>query len=552
MTAPLGPSSQYATSIPYTQRVKGDVSNLSASTEDLERVKAYALYEDMYYNRPENFKVFLNGDNNDPVYVPSAKKIVEAMNRFLCKNFSFVVTPKDNPTAEAELTMAMNNLFKREKMDSKFANQKRMGLIRGDAMFYIVGDPLKEEGSRISIYELNPGNYFPIKDPNNKEKIIGCHIVEVVRDPREKDDKTKTVARRRTYLKSGVTYNQGLSQYESAPTPSTGVWTEVTHWEIGKWDDRNLKKEDLEQVKGGPDVAMFQLPPEITSLPVYHWQNIRMESGMGISEIAGIETLITGINQDLSDTQLTMTMQGLGVYMTDARPPETASGTAGTWDIGPGSVVEVPKGNKFERVTGVGAVNPALELIQELKNDAQEANGIPDIAAGKVDVTVAESGVSLSLQLMPMLAAGKEKESEILSTTDHLLYDLKTQWFPAYEGLNFDESTEIVTVVDDPMPVNRDARIQEVMLLFTSNLITISMAQAELAKLGYKFSGNSEQQVLLDAAALARAQQGQDNRYAPQTEPEELELQPTAGQIPDNSGLGGDQMDAASSPEGGY
>lgn len=545
MTAPIGTSSQYSTAKIYTDRIQGNSSNLSGSPEDLERIKAYSLYEDMYYNRPENFKVLLRGDNDDPVYIPSAKKIVEAMNRFLCKGFTFVVNPSEDPAADAELNLQMGNLFKREKFASKFSSQKRFGLIRGDAMFYVVGDPTKEQGSRLSIYELNPGNYFPILDPNDRNRVIGCHIVEVVRDLREKDDKTKTVARRRTYLKGGVTFNQTLGIYEQL-TPTPGVWTEVTHWEIGKWDDRNMKKDDLKQVKGGGliDVPMFQLPAPINSLPVYHWQNIRMESGFGISEVSGIETLIAATNQVISDAQLTFVLQGLGVYATDSKPPQDDNGNPLPWSIGPGSVVETATGKQFQRVTGVASMQPAIELLNELKNDAQEANGVPDIAAGKVDVTVAESGVSLALQLAPILAAGKEKEDEILSTTDHMLYDLKTMWFPAYEGINFGESTEISTHVDDPMPVNRDARIQEIMLLFTSNLITISMAQAELAKLGYKFSANSEQQVLLDAAALARAQGGEDNRYSPETEPEELELTPGAGTIPDNSGLGGDSLDA--------
>lgn len=544
MTSPIGASSQYATAKPYVDKIKGDNSNLTNSGDDLDRIKTYGLYEDMYYNRPENFKVFLRGDTNSPVYIPSAKKIVEAMNRFLCKGFAFVVKPSGNDEADALLKMHMGNLFKREKVVSKFSSRKRFGLIHGDAMLYVVGDPNKPEGSRISIHEMNPGNYFPIKDPNDRTRLLGCHIVEVVRDPREKDDRSKTIARRRTYLKSGVSYNEQTGQYEQADTSGTGIWTEVTHWTIGKWDDRYMKKDDMEQVKGGnvPDVPMFQLPPEINSLPVYHWQNIRMETGMGLSEIAGIETLIDGINQDISDTQLTMVLQGLGVYMTDANPPVDSSGNATGWNLGPAQVVEVADGRRFERVTGVGSVDPAIALINELKTDAQEANGIPDIAAGKVDVSVAESGISLSLQLAPILASQKEKEEEILSTMDHMLYDLKTMWIPAYEGVTFDEATEITSHTDDPMPVNRDARVQEVMLLFTANLITIAMAQAELSKLGYDFTGVDTNAVLKDAAALARAQAGEDNRYAQETEPETLQLSPDAATIPDNSGLGGGDL----------
>lgn len=542
MTAPLGPSSQYATAKPYIEKVGTPTSNLAGSPGDLDRIRSYALYEDFYYNRPETFKVMLRGEDSEPVYIPTAKKIIESMNRFLCKKFAFVVPPRGNDEAEGELILRMENLFKREKMYSKFKNLKRMGLIRGDAMLYITADPTKEQFSRLSIHELNPGNYFPILDPQDRNRIIGCHIVEVVRDTREKEDRTKTIARRRTYLKGGVSYNQSTQQYEQTIGAPQGVWTEVTHWEIGKWDDRNMKKEDLERATVPEDVPMFQLPQQITSLPVYHWKNISVDGEIfGNSEIAGIETLIQGINQDISDTQLTMVLQGLGIYVTDSRPPQNDDGSTGQWELGPGAVAEIKTGGKFERVTGVGSVSPALELMQEMKNGAQEANGIPDIAAGKVDVTVAESGISLALQLAPMLAAAEEKEGEILGTIDHFLYDLKSQWFPAYEGISFDEEVTITSHVEDAMPVNREARVQEVMLLFTSNLITIAMAQAELQKLGYKFAAGDEKQVLIDAAALAAAQSGDTNRYAQEAEPPDRSLTPGAGELPEGF-VGGDTM----------
>lgn len=535
MTAPISSSSQYATAKLFTDSGVGVAANLSGSPEDSERIKSYILYEDFYYNRPETFKVFLRGDNDSPIYVPSAKKIVEAMNRFLAKDYTFTVQGTD----EAVLRQHIGNLWKREKIGSKFANLKRFGLVRGDAMFYITADPNKEQFSRLSVHELNPGNYFAIKDPNDKTKLLGCHIVDVVHDPREADDKSKTIARRRTYLKGGVSFVEASGQYEQAAPATPTVWTEVTHWTIGKWDDRNMKKADMEQVKDAKvqDVPMFQLPAPISSLPIYHWQNTRMDSGFGLSELSGIETLIAGINQGLSDTQLTMVLQGLGVYVTDSKPPQDETGAALPWNLGPGKVAEIAQGRKLERVSGVNSVSPALELVQEFKNDAQEASGIPDIAAGKVDVTVAESGISLQLQLTPILVAAKEKELEILGTMDHMLYDLITQWFPAYEGVSFSEDSSVVSHIEDAMPVNREARIQEVLLLFTSQLISLAEARAELVKFGYKFTASPEE-VLKSAAALAKAQGGEDSRYAQETEPENITLREGATEL-SGDGLGG-------------
>lgn len=549
MTEPIGPASKYASAKPFYDKAKASGSNLSGSPEDQDRLRAYALYEDMYHNRPETFRVFLRGDDDEvnEIYVPSAKKMVEAMNRFYCKDFSYVVsTVPGQEDATAELNLRLDNLFKRERVKAKFSNQKRMALIRGDGCWYLRADPTKPQWSRLSIVELNPGNYFPIVSPGDRKRVIGCHIVEVVQDPREADDKTKTIARRQTYLKAGVNFNPTTSQYEETPgNTATGVFYETTHWEIGKWDDRNMKKEDLEQVKVATDVAMFQLPPQITSLPVYHWKNGVSDDMFGNSELAGIETLIAGVNQTMTDEDLTLVLQGLGVYATDSKAPVNADGTTAPWQLGPGAVVEYSKGGTFTRVSGVPTVSPYQEHVNALKEGMQEGNGIPDIAAGKVDVTVAESGISLQLQLAPILASGKEKEDEMLSIMDHLLYDLVTMWFPAYEQYTPPPELSAASVVGDPMPVNREARIQEVLLLFTSQLITIAQAQAELARVGgYKFTGDDAIQVLRDAAALARAQQGDidENRYKQETEPDtDVALSPDAGVTP--------SFDAAAPPE---
>lgn len=559
MTSPIAPASQYASAKPFFDRAPSNSSNLTGSPEDIDRLKAYALYEDFYYNRPETFRVFIRGEDEDQqeIYIPSAKKMVEAMNRFLAKEYNYVVSPSSGDEAsQNEIVLRLGNLAKREKLIAKFSNQKRMGLVRGDACFYVTADPSKPQHSRISVNELNPGNYFPIKDPNSKSRILGCHIVEVIHDPREKDDKTKTIAKRQTYLKAGVNFNATSGQYEEVPGAGAlqGIFYSVTHWELGKWDDRNMKADDLKQVTGGtiPDVPTMQLAAPINTLPIYHWKNTRIgeDTLFGLSELAGIESLIAAINQSMSDEDLTLVLQGLGIYVTDSKPPVNADGTQADWEIGPGRVAEVAEGRKFDRVTGVSSVAPFLDHVNALKEGMQEGNGIPDIAAGKVDVTVAESGISLALQLAPIIASAQEKEQEILSTMDHLLYDIVYQWFPAYEQILV-EDIVVSSAVGDAMPVNREARIQEILLLFTSNLITIAMAQAELAKFGYNFAAGDDKQVLREAAALAQAQMGDldANRYQQEEEAKERGLTPGAGEMPEQFSVMGNAT-AVSVPGG--
>ena len=532
MTEPIGPASQYASAKPFYDQAKASSSNLSGSPEDQDRLRAYALYEDMYHNRPETFKVFIRSDEDEgmEVYVPSAKKMVEAMNRFLAKGYRFVVDPNIGDKAAQELAvLRLENLAKREKLIAKFSNQKRMGLVRGDACFYITADPNKPQHSRLSINELNPANYFPIKDPRNSQRLLGFHIVEVVQDPRESEDRTKTLAKRQTYLKNGVSYVQARGRYEEEPNNvKTGIFYEVTHWEVGKWDDRYMKFDDLEKVVVEGDVPMAQLNPLITTLPVYHWKNGVSDTTFGNSELSGIETLIMAVNQTMTDEAITIILQGIGVYTTDSKPPRNTDGTPANWDIGPGSVIETAEGKRFERVSGVSSVDPFQAHIAAAKEGMQEGNGIPDIAAGKVDVTVAESGISLQLQLAPILASAEEKEQEILAIMDHMLYDIINQWYPAYEQESF-EGISVASFCDNAMPVNREARVQEVLLLFTSGLITIAMAQAELSNLGYNFQAGDDLKVLKEQAAIAAAQNG-DNRYAQELEPTDRTLNSGAGQ----------------------
>lgn len=519
MTAPIGADTQYATALPFFPK-QGD-ANLVGSAEDTARIAYYKLMEDLYHNRPETFEVTMRGDDEDsmPIYIPSAKKIIEAVFRFTAVDFTYVVDPnRGTPEEVATLDRLISNLFKREQFWTKFNNNKRYGFIRGDAMWHITADSTKDEGSRISLHELNPANYFPITDPDQEDRVVGCHIVDIVQDPREPDDRSKKVARRLTYLRAGVVKSSGPG-YEVPPGQKLGgVTSETRLFTVGKWDDRHLSSDDLEQVS--VTVPLFTLPPTITSIPVYHWRNNPLPGAVfGLSEISGLETMIQGINQSITDEDLTLIMQGLGMYWTNAKPPVDADNNELPWALGPGQVVEVGNDNTFGRVSGVSSVAPFQEHIKYLDDAMLTTNGIPEVAAGRVDVTVAESGISLKLQLAPILAKADEKNLEILSVGDHFLYDLVSMWLPAFEGVSFADFG-IASVIGDPLPVNREAKIQEVMLLQAAGLITIEMAQAELSKLGYTFQAGDNVQVLRDAQAMAQAKAGDEvaNRYQQELE----------------------------------
>lgn len=475
------PIDQYASARPYFPASPPAGLN----TDDQDRIQSYLLYENMYWNSPETFKIIARSEDSQPIYLPSARNMIEATHRFLAIDWDYVVNPKVGTSGDQEIIKSLlQQLFKREMMYAKFANQKRFGLIRGDAMWHITADPDKDAGQRISMHELDPGQYFPITDPDNSDRIIGCYIVDEVPDPRDKD---KTLTRRQMYRKE----DNGT------------ITSELALFELAKWDDRD---DPADAVKVQDVFPAAPLPPTITQIPVYHIRNFRTNATFGSSQIRGIETVLAAVNQTISDQDLAISMQGLGVYWTDAGPPKNADGSDGDFIMGPGEVVEVAPGSNFGRVSGISGALPGIEHMKFMLEQASEAMGLPDIARGRADVTIAESGISLMIQMSPLLAQNGEKELEMLGVYDQMFFDLTRMWFPAYEQTGVLE-VEIDTVVGDPMPKNRDAQIAEILTLVTSvpQLITVEMAQAKLSELGYEFPDNAAQAIMDESSARALA-----------------------------------------------
>jgi hypothetical protein len=453
------------------------------SEEDKARIQSYDFYENAFWNVPETFKVIQRGFDTAPIYLPSARKMIEAVNRFFAQKFNYLLA-KDTGNVLGALVLS---LFKREKFFTKFATQKRYGLIRGDAMWHIVGDPEAAEGERLSIYELHPGNYFPIMEG---EKRIGCHLVDVITDPADPNG-SKQVARVQTYRKE-----------------DTGAISSVlAYYEVGKWDDRNLKAKDIKLVR--TVTPKFDLPPEITSIPVYDVPNNRIPgpSPFSYSEVLGIERVYAAVNQAISDEELSLAMAGLGVFWTNAGPPRDAvTGAIVPWDIGPARMIEVAVGSEVGRLAGITSVAPMIDHMNFMLGEAQSGLSIPDVAAGKVDVTIAESGISLQLQLSPLLAHTGEKEGGLIEEYDRMFYDLVHMWFPAYEGTPAETETTMVAVTGDPMPRNRKADVQELIDLKAAGLLSAEEVRQILTdQHGYRIAASVDK-LLEEQAARATAE----------------------------------------------
>ncbi|MGD9729634.1 MAG: hypothetical protein AB7V39_25110, partial [Nitrospiraceae bacterium] len=242
----------------------------------------------------------------------------------------------------------------------------------------------------------------------------------------------------------------------------------------------------------------------------YHIKNFEEPANpFGSSELRGVERLLGAINQSISDEDLALALEGLGMYATTAPAPTNDDGEPVDWILGPGRVVEHPPDSVFQRITGIGSVAPYQDHLGYLERKLFQALGVSDAAMGIVDVSVAQSGISLQLQFQPMVAKTNEKDQDILSVHAQMFHDLATQWMPTFEGLNFD-GLKIQPRIGGKIPVDRVARLTELNEMLDRNVISASFYRLEAGKLGYTFPENIAEEISTELAAKAAAEAAAD------------------------------------------
>jgi hypothetical protein len=513
-------TSPYATAATLKRPVPAYVTN----PDDIDRIRAYVTYEEIWNNVPAAFEALLRA-SDDPLarrYVPVVRDLIEAVNRYLGLDMETVWTPLPGATVTddqmAEWTARVAAFWAREEVGIKFLSNKRWGLIKGDSLLHITADPSKAEGMRVRLTEIQPEEYFPIWDPSDGERIQGCYLVTVV----ENADGDEIIQR--------IEYRKVLNEEQASTlgAPVGSVFYRLGFYEMDGWDDRDpdgeLKTVDAPDwaapAEGALDpFAGFGLDPRITTIPVYHIRNRRRggkPGRFGTSDIQGLESLLAGLIQNTTDEDLAIALVSLGVYWTTSGKSRDSKGNVVPWIIGPASVAELEADAAFGRVEGITTVQPIQDHMSYLTDAARGANGAPKIASGAVDTSVTLSGVAMRIEFAPVLSANAEREEEMASKWGHILFDLLNMWFPVYEGwqpLPLQPSVEF----GDPLPPDREKIIAEITTLVTAGIISKEFAVTRLNEaLGYKIPvgdlaiASSEQAAALDAeAAQIAANAGQ-------------------------------------------
>lgn len=475
MTTP-GEWTQYSTIAPFLGALPAWVPAV-----DKQRVASYLKYDQMYWSGEEGFDQVLRGDNENPIHLPTGRTLVNTLDRYTAPDFSVRVegaVPNDVLMAQ----LAFEALFAREMFVPKFNGFKMMGGKLGDALLHVVGDPTKPVGKRLRITVVDPAAYFPVYDEDDPERIIKVHLAEQI----TVDGNVKV---------NRLTYEKVTDETTGRTVimRSHGIFATENWWDLTSPEKVILAPETLD--------------PRITAIPVYHYKNGDPTQPFGSSDLRGLEFVMAGINQAISDEDLTLAMEGLGVWATDGAAPVDDNGEEVDWIFGPGRVIT--RANGLRRLNGVGSVNPYSEHIDRLERSARESLGASDVAIGRVTGTEAESGIALKIRLGPILAGTGKKDLELDGLMKQFLHDLQF-WLEVYEELPLltegaDGPTPKVAVLPqfgEKVPVNLTEVITQVVQLrnCVPPVLSLRTSHALLRAAGMKIPDN-ELEILANEAA---------------------------------------------------
>lgn len=480
----------YATAMPYI--VSASASGWT-DEYDRQRLLSYDLYDDLYNNDPSQFRLMLRGQNEKPILVPTAKKLVNSLARYVGKGWGYSCTAVEaDPVSGIEastpeqLTTAMSafgNLFARERLLSVFRAGVPEWLRRADWVWYVSADPLKKAGSKISVRPVDPRRYFPINgDTTDLSRVTGQQLIEETILP---DGKTVALLVQ-TWLKSS---DPGHPNYGS-PEPDEGfpIVHQVQVYDLADYQDPEKRK-----ALAHPENLPLAPIVGITQLPIYHIRNNETtDDPFGRSDLSGLEGLFAGINQSISDEDLSLALMGIGMYWTNSGAPvDETTGQPTAWKLGPNRVIEVDEEAEFNKVDGITSVQPFQDHVDYLSGEAASTVGLSDVSIGTADSATVESGIALSIKFSPTLDTVRGKNDALNSVLTQMLHDLK-QWFDVFEGLDCG-NVEVASVTEDGdlLPFDREARWKELMEGVTAGLFTKAYAVGILeTDFGYVFDAD--------------------------------------------------------------
>lgn len=496
---------------PYASAIPFMVSAIPSWLDEYnaQRLASYDLYDDMYDNKPDT-ALMLRGSDEKPIFVPTAKRVINTLNRYVGKDWGFEVTLGPTGTSDQQdaCMAAFSALFVRENMLSQFAVSKPEWLRRGDWCWMLYADETKPTGSRISVKTIDPRTYFPMNnDAEDVDRVTGQQVVEET----VLSDGTTIALKIQTWVKYTDPMHPSFGT-TSVPDEGIPIQYKAEIVALKDWQD-DEKRQTLQTISPLAPID------GISQLPIYHIQN-NGETGnpFGRSELSGLESIVAGISQAITDEDLALAIAGLGMFVTDSGAPVDADDgeTPVAWLLGPQQVLEVAQGRKFERLNGITSVAPVQAHVDYLEEQAYGTSGINDIALGTRGA-VTESGVALSIRMQPLFDAADLKDLQINGVLSQMFHDLATMWFPEFEQMQFGDVIVVSGTSVDRLPFDRAEFWAELSSGYSDGILPLSYVHRMLnEKLGYDLSS----QDLTDALAETAAKAAQADPYGTRADTE--------------------------------
>lgn len=465
--------------------------------EDQQRWQAYEKYDQLYWNDPTQYALRVLEDEQ-PIYIPNARIVVDTTCQWLMKGLE--IHPRDE-TKGHEATIAedesgetrqtpLEAFLKRERFFSKFHLNKQSGCTRGDSAFHIWADPLKPAGSVLSIDTLHPGQAIKVFSDEDPDQLIKIHLVTVFKGY-DKEDPEKEHINILTYHKLTRGHPEWIEGSPDRIAREQAIWSLEEEW----WGPTPKKVKDV--------LPYEELDPRITQIPVYWFPNLQWESQeYGSSDLRGLEFLDWAVSQGATDTQMSLGLEGLGVYATDGGRPVNDAGVETDWEVAPGKVMEVPSGSYFRRVEGVGSITPMMDQTKYLESKMFATAGLTDVALGQVEVAVAQSGIALAIKFMPTLAKVEQRDILYLEILTQMFHDL-VAWFDVYDP-QFQIGPVDIHIDEDKLPKDKTAILNELNNMLDRKIISRKFYRTEAHKLGWHIPEDMDKEILEEAELLAK------------------------------------------------
>jgi len=459
--------------------------------DDSERAACYDSLESMYWSEDASYtlRVLVT---EQPIYSPNPRIVVDTIAHYLLKGLKIGV---EDPEKNKQEASDLEDFLDREMFYPRFHAAKHGGCIRGDFCLHMTADPDKPAGKRVSLTSVHPGKVVRKFDDDDGEHITEAWIIEQYCDP---DDEDQDLVRRLHYwyevgdvsTKTDDPDELPPIDQEIAPAGETRlVWSE----EEILYNDDTLWG-DSERVRQVVNLAA-PLPEEVDHIPVFWFKNIPMDGQpFGSSDLRGLERMFRGVSQQITDLNIAMALDGLGQYVTDAPPPSGPNGQELSWTIEPGQVQQVPNGNFFKRVEGVGSVQPMLDTIGYAENQINQASGVSAVSMGDVPPAVSSNPMALAVNFMPTLSKVEQRDHFGIARLKHVFWQW-THFREAYEGKVWPAKLKVTVVIGDKLPQDRTARVNELNNMLDRDIISKAYYRQEMTLLGYQFPDDIEEQV---------------------------------------------------------